>query len=680
MANIRLDLMEPVINGQTLTFRSPVSCCDVTGIIAYYPLPNSTDKISAVFQFADAHGNNVGGQDLFAPDAMVKVIMDTELGRAYVQNADTNDYLEGKFRDLENQIASFFYAVDVVPEQRGTLTFTGATQSPTWSGYDPTALQIGGVTEAVNAGEYEATFTPVEPYAWEDGTRDTKTAVWKINRATVSIPSQSGTLTYTGSVQSPTWNGYDVTKMTIGGATDATNAGTYDATFTLLANYQWPGGDASVKTVSWAIQAASIAVPTQNGTLTYTGGSQSPAWDNYDASKMTLGGTTSAINVGTYNATFTLRSNFKWSDNTTANKTVQWEINKAAGSLTLDKTNMSLNIDTNSSVITVTRAGDGAISAVSSNTGIAAVNVSGNQVTVNAVAKGSAIITISVAEGTNHTAPDNKSCAVSVTLPTNVLNDNSWETIRQVSDAGLGSNYWAVGDGKDVQVNGTVTGTAVNLTMTAFILGFNHNSSLEGGTRIHFQLGKIGSTQVALCDSNYNKTGSGAGFRMNTSNTNSGGWNSSYGRKTLLGNSGTPVNPPSGSLLAALPSDLRDVIKPVTKYTDNSGNSAYSSGSITATTDYLFFLADFEVHGESLFTNSYEKNSQLQYDFYRAGNSKVRRKHTDVSTACWWWTRSACYDYGTGTNRGHFCYVDITGNDSGSEAWLSGGVAPGFCV
>lgn len=84
---------------------------------------------------------------------------------------------------------------------------------------------------------------------------------------------------------------------------------------------------------------------------------------------------------------------------------------------------------------------------------------------------------------------------------------------------------------------------------------------------------------------------------MNLSNTNSGGWNGSYGRNTLLGNSGTPTSPPANSFMAALPADLRAVMKPVTKYTDNSGVGSNTSGAVTATTDYLFFLAEFEVQG-----------------------------------------------------------------------------------
>lgn len=86
---------------------------------------------------------------------------------------------------------------------------------------------------------------------------------------------------------------------------------------------------------------------------------------------------------------------------------------------------------------------------------------------------------------------------------------------------------------------------------------------------------------------------------MNQSNTNAGGWKDSYMRKTVLGNSGTPTSPPANSLLAALPSDLRAVMKPITKYTDNVGNDTGNvESNVTATTDYLVLYAEFEVFGE----------------------------------------------------------------------------------
>ena len=490
------------------------------------------------------------------------------------------------------------------------------------------------------------------------------------------LPSQNGTLTYNGQAQSPSWNAYNPDALTLGGVTSGTNAGTYTATFTPKGNYKWADGTQTAKEVTWTINAATMTVPTQSNSLTYTGSAQSPTWSNYDSGKMTLGGTTSGTNAGSYNATFTPKTNYKWADGSTGAKTVAWSIAKAAGSLTLDKSSISLTAAKTTDTITVTRSGDGKITATSSAPTVASVSVSGSVVTVTAKAKGSATITVSVAAGTNHTAPSNKTCSVAVTLPTNVLNDNSWATIREVSSAGLGANYWAVGDTKSIVLNGAVVGyTFSNLTVNAFILGFNHNSAKEGANKIHFQIGKIGSTAVALCDSQYNNSGSSAGFRMNTSNTNSGGWNGSYMRKTVLGNSNTPTSPLANSLMAALPADLRAVMQPVTKYTDNTGNSSNSSGNVTATTDYLFLLAEFEVFGTRSGANQYEQNSQAQYDYYKAGNSRVAYNHSAVSTAVWWWLRSP---YCNGSTTFRNVYTD--GTSTTGNAYYSAGVRPGFAA
>lgn len=111
MSNIRLDLGSPVYDGQTLTFKSPADCSQVTGLIVYYPENDST--VSKTFQFADAHGNNVGSVSLFAENVLVKVILDTELNRAYVQNADTNAYLEGKFNMCAPLISRGYFRGDI---------------------------------------------------------------------------------------------------------------------------------------------------------------------------------------------------------------------------------------------------------------------------------------------------------------------------------------------------------------------------------------------------------------------------------------------------------------------------------------------------------------------------------------------------------------------------------------
>lgn len=235
-------------------------------------------------------------------------------------------------------------------------------------------------------------------------------------RATLIPPAQSGTLTYNGSVQSPTWSGYDSTKMTMGGVTSGTNAGSYTATFTPKSNYAWTDGTTSAKEVTWTIGRAGVVLPAQSGSLTFNGQPQSPTWTTYDPDAMTMGGTTSATNAGNYSAIFTPNSNYAWMDGTFTEKSVLWTIGKAAGSLSLNIESLSLNYLNPTGTVAVTRAGGGAISAVSNAPGVASAAVSGTNVVVTALATGSAIVTVSVAETVNYTAPVPKTIQVTAQM------------------------------------------------------------------------------------------------------------------------------------------------------------------------------------------------------------------------------------------------------------------------
>ena len=258
------------------------------------------------------------------------------------------------------------------------------------------------------------------------------------------------------------------------------------------------------------------------------------------------------------------------------------------------------------------------------------------------------------------------------------LNDNSWETIRRVSDAGRGANYWSIGDRKAVTLNGTVGKLSLsNVTTYAFIIGFNHNASVEGANRIHFQLAKTalsGGTDVCFCDSSYRSTVSTTGyFSMNASHTNSGGWKSSQMRTNICG---TSLSSYSGTIIAVIPAELRDALKSVTKYTENTaGGGGFSSDSVTATTDYFFLLSEYEVFGSISNANNNEASKQAQYAYYSAGNSKIKYKHNETSTAARWWLRSPPAGDPDG-----FVYVHTDGTPSIGFANYSFGFAPGFCV
>ena len=251
------------------------------------------------------------------------------------------------------------------------------------------------------------------------------------------------------------------------------------------------------------------------------------------------------------------------------------------------------------------------------------------------------------------------------------LNDCTWEQISAISSDGTGANYWEVGDCKQVTLNGTLSKLSLsNYSTYAFIIGFNHNSGREGSGRIHFQIGKTaitGGTDICLI-SGYNDD---SDFYMNTSNTNSGGWKNSYMRNNICGTSKTSY---SGTIIGVIPAALRAVLKSVTKYTNNMGNSSVSS-AVTATTDYFFLLSEYEVFGNTKYSNTYEANYQQQYAYYSAGNSKIKYNHSSTGRAISWWLRSP-----NRSNSTAFVTVNYYGNVSNYRANASFGVAPGFCV
>lgn len=195
------------------------------------------------------------------------------------------------------------------------------------------------------------------------------------------------------------------------------------------------------------VQKANITVPTQSGGLTYNGGPQSPTWNNYDTAEMTIGGVTSGTNAGSYNAQFSLKDTVgtQWADGTTGDKTVAWSIQKAAGSLSLSPTSMTLDADNPSKTITVTRSGTGAISAQSSASDVASVSVSGNKITVTGHENGDVTVTVNVAADSNYNAPAAKTCSVTV----------SFAQIYGVQWDGTASTTWSRTDAAETFMNPT---------------------------------------------------------------------------------------------------------------------------------------------------------------------------------------------------------------------------------
>ena len=211
------------------------------------------------------------------------------------------------------------------------------------------------------------------------------------------------------------------------------------------------------------------------------------------------------------------------------------------------------------------------------------------------------------------------------------LNDTDWADIDICGRLGMAQQFFKVGDSKTVNIGGT--------NYEVQIIGFNHDDKVSGGKAAY-------SFQLVDC---LNQT-----QQMNTSNTNTGGWNGSAMRGRM------------STYKSQLPAALRNVIKTVKK---KSGTGGGSSSGTQQTNDDLFLLSEIEIFGTTTYSVAGEGT---QYEWYKAGNSRIKKVNGSASG---WWERSPCSGHTT-----VFCYVDSSGNANDSNANGSGGVSFGFCV
>ena len=406
---------------------------------------------------------------------------------------------------------------------------------------------------------------------------------------------------------------------------------------------------AAVGTIPSGIAPQLIVTVSAGATVTATNGSKTISGTSDSTGVCTL----TVPEPGTWSVSATLGG--QTSDTKTVSITDSYAV-----ALTFFSATITVNVDAGASV-TLKKGGTTIATKTSNGTAVFTVTETGTY-TVEATKSGQTTSgSVNVVSGTT-------AYTLTLSFVSSTLNDNEWSTIKSVSDAGQGANYWSIGDCKEITLNGTVGAlTLSNYSTYVYIIGFNHNASVEGTNRIHFQLAKTalsGGTDIALYDES-------AGFKMNTNDTNSGGWSASNMRKSVCG---TSLSSYSGTILAVIPAALRTVLKSVTKYTNNTGNSSAAS-AVTATTDYFFLLSEYEVCGELVASNTNEKSKQAQYSYYSAGNSKIKYNHGKTGTAVNWWLRSPASN-----GLDSFMIVYKYGSATYYPANFSLGFAPGFCV
>ena len=212
------------------------------------------------------------------------------------------------------------------------------------------------------------------------------------------------------------------------------------------------------------------------------------------------------------------------------------------------------------------------------------------------------------------------------------FSDATWEQIIDACHQNAVPDTW-VADGtcyKDMEINGT--------NYRIDIIGKNHDAYTDGGTApLTFQMHDCYGTT----------------YQMNSSNTNSGGWNSCAMRNTHL-----------PAILNLMPAEVKAAIREVQKKT----SAGSQSSSIQTTNDKLFLLSEIEIFGSTTYSFAGEGK---QYAYYQAGNSKVKNVNGSASV---WWERSP---QNVGVQG--FCCVEYAGGKGANAAFASNGVPFAFC-
>lgn len=246
----------------------------------------------------------------------------------------------------------------------------------------------------------------------------------------------------------------------------------------------------------------------------------------------------------------------------------------------------------------------------------------------------------------------------------------TWDELAQISDeiGAAGDEAAAIEVAKKYNLctpEGKLDGTQVklvtltnNMTVPVQIVGFAHDDKTAGGKAgITFMFGD------AIAEA-----------PMNQTDTNAGGWEASQMRAYL-----------NGDGMALLPEDLKKVVAPVDKLTNNVGETQDVS-AVTTTSDSLWLLSAAELCGSIDWYSDPSYNAVLnaegfEYQLFRdtavdSSNANDILVKNYQNSQYSWWERSP-RPFLSGYFQGVIS-VGYPGNHG--YASYSNGVVPGFCL
>ncbi len=220
---------------------------------------------------------------------------------------------------------------------------------------------------------------------------------------------------------------------------------------------------------------------------------------------------------------------------------------------------------------------------------------------------------------------------------TYTFSTDSWETIAQVSSSGKAREYYAIGDEKTVNLS---TGEPV----TFQILGFDHDDLSDGSGKAGITLG-MKNLLAKQYRANSTAFADDAAF----------GWSQTQIRNTVL-----------AGIFTQLPTELREVIKPVTKV------SLYNAADAETTEDKLFLFSRGEFWGDTALEGT-------QYEYWSVNtpqNAKQKFLENGLGESAGWCFRT----FSGEKNRSIFFASSSSVVMSTGMVYGTFGVCFGFCI
>lgn len=220
--------------------------------------------------------------------------------------------------------------------------------------------------------------------------------------------------------------------------------------------------------------------------------------------------------------------------------------------------------------------------------------------------------------------------AVTVAVVPETLNECSWDLIQRLALAGTLGDYYNEGDTKTITL-------ATDEILTLQLASINDGTGSAG---TYYPNHTADFVSVELMDSSH---------RMNSTNTNVGGWNDSEMR-TYLNNTIYPT----------LPSDLKNVIVEKTHMRTAGGEST----NLVSASDKLWLPTYWEVYGVYNSAILEDSDHNKHYSIFPDNASRKKYRKAAPTTTREWWLSSPPFNYSPGfpvvTGTGAFNYAGAT--------------------